>query len=130
MPPDNSATVAVGTDVEFPQNGAIANTNIGRLNNTTFLLADVGAYLIMFNVPVTEAGQLVLTLNGVELFYTVYGRATGTSNIVGTAIVTTTAANSTLTVRNPAANATALTITPTAGGTLPSSAHLTIVQLA
>lgn len=30
MPPDNSATVAPGTDVSFPQNGPIANTNIGR----------------------------------------------------------------------------------------------------
>ncbi len=130
MPPDNAATVGVGADVEFPQNGAIANTNIGRLNNTTFLLADVGTYLITFNVPVTEAGQLVLSLNGAELPYTVFGRATGTSDIVGTVIVTTTVANSTLTVRNPAANAAALTVTPTAGGTLPTSAHLTIVQLA
>ena len=130
MPPDNTATVAVGADVEFPQNGAIANTNIGRLNNTTFLLSAVGTYLVTFNVPVTEAGQLVLTLNGTELLYTVVGRATGTSNIIGTAIINITAANSILTVRNPAANTTALTITPTAGGTLPDSAHLTIIQLA
>lgn len=130
MPPDNAATIAVGGDVAFPRNGAIANTNIGRTSDTAFLLADIGTYLIMFNVPVTEAGQLVLTLNGAELPYAVYGRATGTSDISGTAIITTTTANSTLTVRNPAGNATALTITPNAGGTLPVSAHLTIVQLA
>lgn len=37
--------------------------------------------------------------------------------IVGIAIVTTTSINSILTVRNPADNSTALTITPLAGGT-------------
>ena len=130
MPPDNTATVAVGADVAFPRNGIIANTNIGRTSDTEFLLAATGTYLITFNVPVTEAGQLVLTLNGTELPYAVYGRATGTSDITGTVIVTNTTANSTLTLRNPAANAAALTITPNAGGTLPLTAHLTIVQIA
>jgi hypothetical protein len=43
--------------------------------------------------------------------------------------VTTTAVNSILTVRNPASNATALTITPLAGGTRPLSAHLMITQI-
>jgi hypothetical protein len=130
MPPDNAATVAAGADVEFPQNGVIANTNIGRLNNSTFLLSATGTYLVTFNVPVTEAGQLLLTLNGAELPYTVFGSTTGTSNITGAVIINNATANSTLTVRNPAANAGALTITPTAGGTLPTSAHLTIIQLA
>lgn len=37
---------------------------------------------------------------------------TGTSQIVGMAVITTTAVNSVLTVRNPAGNAAALTITP------------------
>ena len=64
----------------------------------------------------TEAGQLLLTLNGQDLDYTVAGRATGTSQIVGMAIVTTTSVNSVLTVRNPSGNAAALTITPPAGG--------------
>jgi len=45
------------------------------------------------------------------------------------AIVTTTSINSILTVRNPADNSTALTITPSAGGTQPVSAHLVIIQL-
>ncbi len=61
--------------------------------------------------------------------YTVSGRATGTDQIVGMVIVTTSAPNSILTVRNPAGNSTALTITPDAGGTRPVSAHLVIVQL-
>lgn len=78
---------------------------------------------------VTEAGQLILTLNGEDLEYTVVGRATGTSQIVGMAIVTTTVINSILTVRNPAGNAAALGITPLAGGTRPVSAHLVIIQI-
>ncbi len=128
MPPDNSATVAPGTDVSFPQNGPIANTNIGRLGPSSFNLGPIGTYQILFQVSVTEAGQLLLTLNGQDLAYTVAGRATGTSQIIGMAVVTTTAVNSVLTVRNPAGSA-ALTITPLAGGTRPVSAHLVITQI-
>ena len=76
-----------------------------------------------------EAGRLLLTLNGADLEYTVVGRATGVSQIVGMAIVTTTVINSVLTVRNPAGNAAALTITPLAGGTRPVSAHFVIMQI-
>lgn len=129
MPPDNSATVAPGTDVSFPQNGPILNTNIGRLSSSSFNLGPVGSYQVLFQLSVTEAGQLVLTLNGQELDYTVVGRATGTSEIVGMAIVSTTTVDSVLTVRNPAENAEALTITPLAGGTRPVSAHLVITQI-
>ena len=129
MPPDNSATVAPGTDVSFPQNGPIANTNIGRLGPSSFNLGPIGTYQILFQVSVTEAGQLLLTLDGQDLEYTVAGRATGTSQIVGMAVVTTTEVNSVLTVRNPADNAEALTITPLAGGTRPVSAHLVITQI-
>ncbi len=129
MPPDNAPTVAPGTDVSFPQNGPIANTNIGRLGPSSFNLGPIGTYQILFQVSVAEAGQLILTLNGQDLAYTVAGRATGTSQIVGMAILTTTAVNSVLTVRNPAGNAAALTVTPLAGGTRPVSAHLVITQI-
>jgi hypothetical protein len=129
MPPDNAATVAVGADVEFPQNGTIANTNIGRVGPSSFSLEIAGSYLVLFQVSITKPGQLVLTLNGAELPYTVVGRATCNSQIVGTAIVTTDTDGAVLTVRNPASNAAALTVTPLAGGTLPVSAHLVIVQL-
>ena len=129
MPPDNSATVAPGTDVSFPQNGPIANTNIGRLGPSSFILGPIGTYQILFQVNVTEAGQLILTLNDEDLEYTVAGRATGTSEIVGIAIISTTTTNSILTVRNPAGNAAALTVTPLAGGTRPVFAHLVITQI-
>ncbi len=130
MPPDNAATVVPGADVAFPRNGPIANTNIGRLDDVSVNLAPIGTYLVLFQVSVTEAGQLLLTLNGQELDYTTVGRATDSSQIVGTAIVSTTEINSILTVRNPAGNAAALTITPVAGGTESVSAHLVIVQIA
>ncbi len=130
MPPDNSATVVPGTDVSFPENGPIANTNIGRLGPSSFILSTVGTYQILFEVSVAESGQLILTLNGQDLAYTVAGRATGTSQIVGMAVVTTAVSNSVLTVRNPEGNATALTVTPLAGGTRPVSAHLVIMQIA
>jgi len=134
MPPDNAATVAPGTDVSFPQNGPTSGTTIVRTSASTFNLSAIGTYQVLFQVSVTEAGQLILTLNSgagaADLAYTVVGRATGTSQIVGMALVTTTVINSILTVRNPAGNSTALTITPLAGGTRPVSAHLVIMQIA
>ncbi|MBQ8922970.1 MAG: collagen-like protein [Oscillospiraceae bacterium] len=129
MPPDNAATVAPAADVSFPQDGPNSDSGISRISAGSFRLGAIGTYQIQFQVSVTEAGQLVLTLNGSELAYTVAGRATGTSQIVGTALVTTTSADSVLTVRNPAGNAAALTVTPVGGGTSPVSAHLVIVQL-
>jgi hypothetical protein len=130
MPSDNAATVAPGTDVSFPQSGpAMAGTGITSDNATTINLAAIGTYQVQFQVSVNEAGQLDLTINGSELAYTVVGRATGTSQLVGMALVQTTEVNSELTVRNPAGNSTALTITPLAGGTHPVSAHLLITRI-
>ena len=129
MPPDNAATVAPGTDVSFPQDGSNSGASITRTGVSSFNLSEIGIYQIYFNVPVSEAGQLQLTLNSVPLAYTVIGRATGTSDISGMFLVETTTINSILTVRNPAGNAAALTITPLAGGASPVSAHLVITQI-
>lgn len=133
MPPDNTATVAVGGDVDFPRDGPFSGAGIARTGADTFNLSAIGSYQVLFQVSVTEAGQLVLTLNSgagaVELAYTVVGRATGTSQIVGMALVQTSVINSILTVRNPASESTALTITPLAGGTESVSAHLVITRL-
>ena len=129
MPPDNAATVAPGTDVSFPQDGPNSGTDITRIGADSFQLGPIGTYQVFFQVSVTEAGQLILTLNGADLPYTVVGRATGTSQIVGMALVETTSMNSVLTVRNPAGTAAALTITPLAGGVRPVSAHLVIIQI-
>lgn len=129
MPPDNAATVAPGTDVSFPQDGPNSGTGIARTGASSFSLAQIGTYQILFEVSVDQAGQLLLALNGADLAYTVVGRATGASQIAGMAIVETSTVDSILTVRNPASNAAALTITPLAGGTRSVSAHLLIVQM-
>lgn len=133
MPPDNAATVAIGGDVDFPQDGPSSGTGlIARLGADTFNLVDIGVYQVFFQVSVSEPGQLVLTLDSgggpIVLAYTVVGRATGTSQIVGMALVQTTVINSILTVRNNS-SAAALTITPLAGGTAPVSAHLVITRI-
>ena len=129
MPTDNAATVAPGTDVSFPEDGPNSGAEILRTGASSFNLTEIGTYQIFFEVSVDEAGQLMLTLNGEDLEYTVFGRAAGASQIVGTALVETTIPESILTVRNPAGNAAALTITPLAGGARPVSAHLVIVRI-
>lgn len=134
MPPDNAATVAAGSAVDFPQDGpGSGNGAISRTSASTFNLAAIGTYQVMFQVSVNEPGQLVLGLDSgggaIEQAYTVVGRATGTTQIVGMSLITTSVVNSTLSVRNPAGNTPALTITPLAGGTHPVSAHLVITLL-
>jgi hypothetical protein len=132
MPPDNAATVGAGAPVEFPRTGPTTGV-IVRQTATKFVLPSIATYRVTFSVSADEPGQLVIALNTgggmVELPYTVYGRATGTSLIAGDALVTTTAANSVLEVRNPAGNTPALTITPNAGGTHPAAASLVIQRL-
>ena len=132
MPPNNAATVAPGTDVSFPQTAPIlpASTIITRTGPSSFNLLNIGVYEVNFQVSVDEAGQLLVTINGADLAYTVVGRATGTSQIVGMCLIQTTSMNSILTIRNPAGNSTALTITPLAGGARNVSAHLVIKQIA
>lgn len=129
MPPDNVATVPAGTDVSFPQDGPNSGTGIVRAGDDSFTLGNIGTYQVLFQVSAAEAGQLMLTLNGADLPYTVAGRAAGGSQIVGMAIVETTAENAVLTVRNPEGTADPLTLSPRAGGTRPVSAHLVITQI-
>ena len=130
MPPDNAGTITAGEDVAFPQDGPNSGTGISRESAVSFVLDEPGTYLVQFQVTPGEGGQLVLTLNGEELPYTVAGREAGAAQIVGMALITTTVADSVLTVRNPAGSNPPLTLTPSAGGTEPVSAHLIILQLA
>jgi len=128
MPGDNAATIGAGTPVLFPQDGS-SNGVITRLTDGTFLLPTIGTYLVMFQVSTTEAGQLALNLNSSLIANSVVGRATGTSQIVGISLVTTTTPNGVIEVVNPPGNSPALTITPDAGGTHSVSAHLVIVRI-
>lgn len=129
MPPDNVTTIAPGTNMSFPQDGPNSSSGITRVGPDSFNLSNIGTYLIFFQVCITEAGQLVLSLNNEELDYTVIGRTTGPSQISQMTMITSKTTDSILTVRNPADNTATLTITPTAGGNNPISAHLVIIQL-
>ncbi len=128
MPPDNSGAIAPGEDVEFPEQSFIGGTSISRASDSSFNLFDAGIYLVIFETTVANSAQLVLTLNGTELSYTVSGRDAGGSQITGMAII---AANEgdVLTLRNPVSAASSLTLTPNAGGNSPLSAHLIIIRL-
>ncbi len=128
MPGDNPATVAPGNAVEFPQDGPQSG-GIFRLGSSSFNLEKTGSYLVNFNVSISEFGQLVVSLNGMELPYTVVGRATGTSQLNGICIIMVTQANSVLEIKNPASAFIALSVTPSAGGSMPVSAHLVISKL-
>ncbi len=129
MPSDNAATVAAGSAIAFPNAGPTSNSSITATSSTQFQLSDVGTYMINWQVSVNEAAQLVLELNGTENLTTVVGRATGTSQIVGTRLITTVTSNSILRVVNPLGSPTVLTITTTAGGARPVSASLVITRL-
>jgi hypothetical protein len=129
MPNDNSATIVAGSDVNFPNDGPAFGTDISRLGPDSFNLTSIGIYQVMFQVSVSEPGQLVVVLNTLEEPYTVVGRATGTDQLVGMCLITTTISNTVLSIRNPVGNSTALTITPFAGGTKSVSAHLVITRL-
>ncbi len=132
MPPDNAVTVGAGAPIAFPRTGPTSG-DIARQGAGEFVLAGIGTYHVSFSVSTDEPGQLVIALDSgagmVELPYTVYGRAAGTTLIAGDALITTTVVNSVLEVRNPVGNTPALTITPNAGGTHPAAASLVIQQL-
>src|SRR5581483_7437965 len=116
-PPDLAATVGAGSDVPFAHNGP-KTAGITYAANGQITIATAGVYHVEFIASVTEPGQLELTQNGVELPSTVYGRATGTSEISGQATLSV-AAGDVLTLRNPSGNSSALSFTPLAGGTHP-----------
>ena len=133
MPSDNAATVAAGAPVQFPQTFAGNQNGVLRATASDFILVEAGTYEVSWQVSVTEPGQLEVwtgpTIAQSGLAYTVVGRATGTSQIVGHTLVSALAGTF-LSIRNPAGNSPALTITPSAGGTHAVSANLLIKRIA
>ena len=129
MPPDNTEAIDAGEDLDFPSDGPSSGDNITRVSVDSFALAETGTYEILFRANVTEPAQLVLTLNGTEIPYTVSGTSASPGQVVGMALITTTAENSILTVRNPTASTAPINLTDSAGGSEPISAHLIITQL-
>lgn len=126
-PNDNPTAIAQNTAVEFPNTSA-STTGITRLTNSTFNLADTGTYLIMFKVNTNTAGQLGVAVNGAVQPNATFGNAADDGIIEGKTIITTAAANTVLSIVNPIA--TAVTVTPSAGGTEATVSDLTIIKLA
>jgi hypothetical protein len=129
MPGDNSATIAVGAAVQFPNAGPTSSTDITAIDATTFQLSAIGTYMVAWQVSITEPCQLMLKLQATELAYTVIGRSAASSQISGNCLITTTEANSVLSVINPTGNSTALTLTVNAGGASAVSASLVITRI-
>lgn len=144
---DYVATIPVSTGVidqgiPFPRIGA----NVGGLSQPTprkdsVLIPVIGTYKVAFNISnVVEAGQLNIeqsTDAGASWTpfaptndSTLFGRATGTSQIVGVAYVVTTVANQLIRIANATGNATALTIASGGSGTHAISAHVFIEKIA
>jgi hypothetical protein len=131
MPGDNAATIAVGAPILFPSvRPARAATGITALTSSTFNLAAIGDYDIYYQASITEPGQLGVVVNGTLDPYSVAGRAGPTTQISNKFTLRTTVINTVISVNNPAGNATALTLTPIAGGTHSVSAQLVITRLA
>ena len=117
MPTDNPSTIAPGASVSFPRVGpADGSQTILQMTPTTFELTAVGTYEVTFQVSVSEPGQLALVLNGSFLGYTMVGRSTGSTQLIGDSLATTNTIDSIFTVQNPSIEVGALTITPEAGG--------------
>jgi hypothetical protein len=125
-----------GSAVPFSQNipgpGSLGIFRDVGSPDDTFVLANAGKYSVLFQVPVSLGGQLVIGLDAVngttELPYTVVGlTATVPTQIVGMSMVVTLVANSKLTIRVPSASVLPLSI-PT-GLLSPSTASLNIVRL-
>ena len=129
MPPDNPEDIAPGEDVAFPQTAFIGNTGIFRNDSTSFTLVEPGVYQVQFIATTLQAGQLVITLNGNELPYTVFGKDATTSQLTGIALINTTEEDAIITIRNPANAEDVVTLTPNAGGPNAVAAHLVILQL-
>ncbi len=127
MPSDNTATIAVGASVAFPNNGIAIGTDITRVSTTHFTVL-AGTYQVFFQVSINEPGQLAIAVNDDILPYTVVGRAMGTTQLVGMSFITIT--SSSISIMNPTGNSTALTITPIAGGERAVSATLNIIRIA
>jgi hypothetical protein len=127
--------IAIGAAIPFQNTGSTNGVIVPQGASTTvFVLPAIGTYLVQFQASITEDGpgsaQLALSINGVIDLTTVVGRATGTDQVIGKSLVTTTAANTTISVINPANNTTALTLTPASGSdTHAFSAHLLIIRI-
>ncbi len=126
-PSDNPTAIAQNAAVEFPNTYA-STANITKISDSVFNLVQAGTYLIDFKVNSNEPGQLAVALNGTVQTNATFGSAADNGLIDGKMILTLTAANTQLSIINPAT--TSVTVTPSAGGTAATASNLSILKLA
>ena len=83
----------------------------------------------MFHVTAVQIKKLGVTLNGTMQDYTISGRPSGASEIVGMTIVTTTQDDTVLTLRYPEDEEAISDVQPTDNPYLDITSHLVIIQL-
>lgn len=127
-PPDYPTTIATGSSLDFPHAGPCGGSSITRTSSGEFSLSAIGVYEIFWQADITEAGQLMLRLNGVLQTQTTASRATGTVSFANCVIIQTTSINSIVSVMNPPGNATALTLTPASGGLTQAPATSLVIK--
>ena len=114
--PTTAAGVAVAFATAGPTNGVIVGT--GSLPTHDFLVPNAGVYEISWQLTCTPAGQTQLSLGGTGAYApvanTTVGRATGTSQISNTVLVTLLA-GAIVSIINPAGNGTVLSQPPPDG---------------
>lgn len=119
--------------IAFPGDGPLVGTAIGRnvANPTTaFTLAAIGTYMVQYSFIAnfeTEYCQVALYLNGIKLDYTVNGTIYSDNPVTGSVLITTTAENEVLSLRN--SGIVAFTLPSFGEGVDPVSAHLVITLL-
>jgi collagen triple helix repeat protein len=128
LSPPNGFDILPGGSVPFLDNGPADGSGTIENEGLGVNLISAGTYQVSFQVSVDESGQLELEVNDVPLAYTVVGRATGTSQITETALVTVSA-DSALEVINPTGEPTGLTLGSSAGGADATSASIVVEQL-
>ena len=125
MPGDNGS-VAPGSDIALPQDGPNQGT-ITRASPTTFTLGAIGTYRVAFAASVDGGVVLQLILDGVAVPAASFGKWGSGSIVSGELFITTSVANSSLTLRNTGFSY--IFMTPDYSGPSPIAAHLTIQQL-
>lgn len=128
MPTDNAIAIAPNEPIDFPTTATKTN-DITVTSPSVFTVTTAGNYLVMFQASTTEGGQLQLTVNNTPIAYTTVGKAGENTQIVGFAILPL-AANDAISVINPQASTTGITLTQNAGGASAVAAQLVIAKLA
>lgn len=128
MPTDNAIAIAPNEPIDFPTT-ATKTSDITVTSPSVFTVTTAGNYLVMFQASTTEGGQLQLTVNNTPIAYTTVGKAGENTQIVGFAILPL-AANDAISVINPQASTTGITLTQNAGGASAVAAQLVIAKLA